>query len=186
LLIAVLVVFDVARSWIDPSTKSTVASQAVSANSSLEPVELVDEDEYPLDDSETPINRAPVQEWVANRGQYTVGFGPLHEYMVNNLAEIFGFVPDEIQKSFDQGNSMWDLAQEHGLSADEFKVGLIKARANALAQAVADGAITQAQADRINQNTSQILDYGNGIGICSGGGRPNGMGRGRNSKTNSP
>jgi len=184
LLIAVLGGFDVARSWINPSADSTISAQVASANSSSESKSLVVDSGNQIEGSAVATNPAPTQESVADSRQYTVGFGPLHAYMVNNLAAIFGLDPEAIQRSLDQGKTMWDLAQAEGLSAEQFKAGLIEARANALAEAVADGVITQTQANRMIQNSSQMLDYGNGLGVCAGGGRPNGFNRGRFSTTN--
>jgi hypothetical protein len=117
------------------------------------------------------------------RGQATDGeYGPLHDAMIAAMAEAFGMTPEEIQAAHDAGKTMWDIAEEQGLSADEFQALMIEARTKALEQAVAGGLITQEQADwmlsRMNQQFA--AGYGPGSGACDGTGRRGGgpgMGR---------
>ena len=63
-------------------------------------------------------------------------YGPLHEYMINAMAEAFDVTPEEIQAAHDEGNTMWDLAQEKGLTEEEFGQLMLDARTKALEQEV--------------------------------------------------
>ena len=102
-------------------------------------------------------------------------YGPVHQYMVNAIAEALDITPADLQARLDAGDTCWTVAQEKGLTQDEFFTLLKDARTTALAQAVADGVITQAQADWMLERMQQMQDYGAGFGSCPGG--MNGRGR---------
>jgi hypothetical protein len=103
--------------------------------------------------------------------------GPLHDYMVGALAEAFGLEPEDIEAGHAAGQTLWQIAQEKGISAEDFRTLMIDARTKALNQAVADNVITQEQADwmlgRMNRGLANGL--GPGSGICDGTG-PHGAG----------
>lgn len=73
--------------------------------------------------------------------------GPIHEYMHDALAEALGLTRDEFEAQLAAGETPWTIAEAQGLTTDEFAALMTAARADALAAAVAEGAITQAQAD---------------------------------------
>lgn len=105
--------------------------------------------------------------------------GPLHDYMVNALAEAFGLDPEDIEAGHAAGQTLWQIAQEKGISAEDFRTLMINARTKALNQAVADNVIAQEQADwmlgRMNRGLANGL--GPGSGTCDGTG-PRGAGMG--------
>jgi hypothetical protein len=105
--------------------------------------------------------------------------GPLHDYMVNALAEAFGLQPEDIEAGHASGQTLWQIAQEKGISAEDFRALMTDARTKALNQAVADNVITREQADwmlsRMNRGLANGL--GSGSGACDGTG-PQGAGRG--------
>ncbi len=96
--------------------------------------------------------------------------GPMHEYMLNAIAEALGLEPQELQVYHDEGKTPWDVAQEQGLSEEEFRELMFEARKKALEQAAADGVITQEQADWMLERMNQMWEYGPGFGPCHGGG----------------
>lgn len=90
------------------------------------------------------------------------GTGPLHSYMLNAFAQALGLTPEELQAQLDAGETMWTVAEAQGLSADEITALMLDARTSALNQAVADGVITQEQADWMIQRMGQGGGYGPG------------------------
>lgn len=92
-------------------------------------------------------------------------YGPMHEYMVAALAEAFDMTPEELQAQFDQGKTAWDIAQEQGLTEEQFYALMVEARTTALQQMVAEGVITQEQADWM---LSHMGGFGGGFGPCHG------------------
>ena len=103
------------------------------------------------------------------------GYGPMHTYMVEAFAEGLGLTAEELQEKIEAGSSMWEIAAAEGLSEDEISALMLSARSTALEEAVAAGALTQEQADWMNQHMAQMLAAGMKPGAChgAGGGRWN-------------
>lgn len=76
-------------------------------------------------------------------GQY----GPMHEYMVSAMAAALGMTDEELDAELASGKTMWQVAEAKGLSLEEFQKLMLDARQAALEKMIADGVITQAQAD---------------------------------------
>lgn len=106
----------------------------------------------------------------AGRGQ-----GPVHTYFVNALAEALGLTPETVQDRIQAGETPWQIAASTGLNDEQVGAVLADAHSAALDQAVADGVITQDQADWMKQNMLYRLGdgLGPGGGGCHGGGRWN-------------
>ena len=79
----------------------------------------------------------------AGDGQY----GPMHEYMVGAMAEAFGMTDEELDAELAAGKNMWQVAEAKGLSLEEFQKLMVDARNAAFTKMVADGVLTQEQAD---------------------------------------
>jgi hypothetical protein len=103
--------------------------------------------------------------------------GPLHDYMVNALAEAFGMQPEAIEAGHAAGQTLWQIAQEKGISVEDFRTLMIDARTKALNQAVVDTVITQEQADWMlsRMNRGLANGFAPGSGTCDGTG-PHGAG----------
>lgn len=99
------------------------------------------------------------------------GQGLLHEYMVKAWAEAFEMKVEDLQARLDQGDTMWTIAQEKGLSQEAFSQLWQEVRAKAIQAAVADGVITQQQAD-------WMLSHQGGRGGAGGCQGMGGAGRG--------
>jgi hypothetical protein len=99
----------------------------------------------------------------AGNGQ--AGNGLLQPYMQAAVAAELGLTVEAYQARLDAGDTAWTIAQEQGLTTEQFTELMTRARTTALAAAVEAGVITQAQADWMSQRTQQ-------------GGRGNGNGRG--------
>lgn len=102
--------------------------------------------------------------------------GPIQKYMLAAMAEAFDLTPEELQAMQDEGKTLWDLAQEEGLSVEEFRARLIEARTEALEQAVEEGVITQEQADWMRDRWEQRWDEDGAFGPCPGDGSGHGPG----------
>lgn len=107
------------------------------------------------------------------QGQTSDGvYGPLHEYMINALAEAFDLTPAEIEAAHEEGKTLFELAQENGFNVETFRELMIEARTDALNQAAADGVISQEQAEWMQSRMNQMWanGYGPGSGHCDGSG----------------
>jgi hypothetical protein len=114
------------------------------------------------------------------RGQ--AGDGLLHDYMLAGFADAFGISVEDLQARIDAGETMHDVALSLGITQDEFNALWITVRTDAINQALADGVITQDQADWMLSRIS--MRQGAGSGTMSGrGGMGGGMGGGRGAGT---
>jgi len=102
-------------------------------------------------------------------GQYGEA-GPLHDYMFPAIAEALGLSTDELQAAHDAGKTAWVIAQEQGKTFEEFQTLMAEARSKAFTQAVADGVITQAQADWMLERMNGAQGNGYGAGMMGAGG----------------
>jgi uncharacterized protein (DUF433 family) len=76
--------------------------------------------------------------------------GLLADYMPDHqtvMAELLGLTVDELEAARDEGKTLNDLLDEAGLTVDDVKAALEEAHTAAVNAALADGAITQEQAD---------------------------------------
>jgi hypothetical protein len=108
-------------------------------------------------------------------------YGPMHEYMINALAEGLNLTPANLQAQITAGKTPYQIAQDKGLSDDQIKELFLKAHDEALDAAVKAGLLTQEQADWMDQRMEQRWQDGfpgfgaAGLGAmpCQGGGRWN-------------
>jgi hypothetical protein len=115
------------------------------------------------------------------RGQTSPdGYGPMHQYMLDAFAEALDLTPEEVQARLDAGESMWQIAEAEGISAEALRDFMIGVRTQALSAAVADGVLTQEQADWMIQRMEQMpmFGFGAGRGGCPGLGGEGGPGGG--------
>jgi hypothetical protein len=75
------------------------------------------------------------------------GTGLLHDYMVAGFAAALDIPVADLEASLANGETVAQVALSKGLTIDEFRTLAIEVRMQAIAQALADGVITQAQAD---------------------------------------
>lgn len=112
------------------------------------------------------------------------GTGPMHTYMVEAYAEALGLTVEEVQDQFEAGKTMWQVAADQGLSDEEVQSVMIEARTAALNAMVADGVLTQEQADLMLQRMNTMMSNGFTPGNCpmnggAGAGLRGGRGGGR-------
>ncbi len=102
------------------------------------------------------------------------GDGPLHEYMINAMAEALGITPTDLEARLASGQTAYQVALDLGISADKIPALLSGARAQAIDAAVAAGAISQQQGDWMKTRGASM-----GMGTCDGTGQRLGQGMGR-------
>ncbi|MBP7694249.1 MAG: hypothetical protein KA764_20165 [Anaerolineales bacterium] len=88
--------------------------------------------------------------------------GPLHTYMLDAFAQALDITRADLDAQLAAGQTMVDIATANGLTQAEFFEVMQTARTAALAQAVADGVLTQAQADQMQGRMFQ----NGGPGTC--------------------
>ena len=91
-------------------------------------------------------------EWSRGRdgfqGHMAAGeYGPMHDYLHAALAEAFGMTPEALEAAHDGGQTLWEIAQDQGVSAEAFQALVQEARAAAFEQMAADGVISPEQAE---------------------------------------
>lgn len=106
--------------------------------------------------------------------------GPLHEYMLAAMAEVLGIPAADLETRLANGETFYQIALAQGIAADDIPALMQTARSQAIAAALADGVITQAQADWMQAHAFGRSGYGQGMGAgqgaCSGTGIPVGTG----------
>ena len=87
----------------------------------------------------------------------------LHDYISAALADQLGLTVEQVEQAFDSGESLYDIALENGILEADLPSFLSIVHTAALEQAVADGVITQQQADRMYQRLERSsFGYGEG------------------------
>ena len=99
--------------------------------------------------------------------------GTLHDYMIAAYADALNLSVDEIDTRLAGGETLSEIALSTGVTLDEFSTLVTDARAAAIAAALADGVITQDQADWLSSHIGGA--YGRGA-MGSGFARGNGTG----------
>jgi len=92
--------------------------------------------------------------------------GPLHEYMLAAMAEALGIPAADLETRLANGETFYQIALAEGIAADDIPALMQTARSQAVAAALADGVITQAQADWMSQRMQTRLQNGYGYGNC--------------------
>ena len=96
------------------------------------------------------------------RGGHSFGFRGVH-WLADTAKDILGLEDGAILEGYAAGKSLADLAEEQGISVDDFKSQLIDAAKAKLDEKVAEGDITQEQADkkleRLTNNIDTIVNF---------------------------
>lgn len=124
-------------------------------------------------------NTAPVQR--LNMGRIAGLRG--YEIVSNILKEKLGFTDNDIKDAGSSGKSLYDLAQEKGMSAEQFKEAVVEARNKAVDEAVKKGTLSKEDSaklkERIKENSQNCQgNFGAMSGGRGGNGQQRGVGRG--------
>lgn len=80
-------------------------------------------------------------------------------------AKLLGLSTDQLRTALQKGQSLAQLATQHGITVDSLVTGMVNAAKTELATAVSDGRLTQAQADALTKTlTVRITDRVNATG----------------------
>lgn len=91
---------------------------------------------------------------------------PIHELMQAALAEQFGISVEELNAMDDQEETLWQLAQEKGLSFTEFHSRMSAARQQAFAQAAEQG-LVPAYSQPMRGQMGMNQPFQQGYGDCT-------------------
>jgi superoxide dismutase len=83
-----------------------------------------------------------------------------HEQMQQAVAEALGLTVEELEAARDEGQTLWEIAEEQSVDMAEVGEALKTAGQELLDQASADGTLTQEQADTIRQHTEDMPGRG--------------------------
>ena len=109
--------------------------------------------------------------------------GTLHEYMENALAEKLGLPLATVEAQIEAGTKAYQIALDNGIAQEDLRAFMLEVRTNAINAALADGVITQAQADRMLKASARgmrsgrgsgMMRAGTGLGLCEGTGTQRG------------
>jgi len=79
------------------------------------------------------------------------------------VAELLGMAPEELREAKDAGSSLAEIAASQGVAVDEVVQTIVDEKAEHLAQEVAEGELTQAEADaRLAEIEARTTDRVNG------------------------
>ncbi|PWH13303.1 MAG: hypothetical protein DDG59_14500 [Anaerolineae bacterium] len=94
--------------------------------------------------------------------------GWMHDYLIAAIAPKLGLSVEALESQLTAGKTLWQIAQEKGLTLEQFQTELLEAKKEALSKMVADGVITQAQADWMLSRMNWMFQNGRGFGFGSG------------------
>jgi hypothetical protein len=100
------------------------------------------------------------------------GEGILHDYMIAAYADKLNIPVADLEARLDSGETMAQIALSEGLTFEQFRTLIVEVRTQAINQAVADGTLTQEQADWMQtRGAGQMTggQMGNGRGMRGGG-----------------
>lgn len=96
------------------------------------------------------------------RGNWSGTYGPMHDEMYDALAQGLDLTRAELDSRVAAGETPAQTAASKGISQADFAKIFTDARKAAMDQAVADGYLTQAQADRMLSHMGGRRGVGNG------------------------
>ncbi len=94
--------------------------------------------------------------------------GLLHDYMEKALADKLGLPVATVEAQFDAGKTLYQIALDNGIAQADLPAFMLEVRTAAIKAAVADGVLTQAQADRMSQARGYGMGSGQGYGMMRG------------------
>ncbi|AWK52558.1 hypothetical protein DIC82_16850 [Clostridium beijerinckii] len=105
-----------------------------------------------------------------------------YDYIESVLKNKLGMTDEEITIGLNSGKTMYALAQEKGMTEDQFKSALLEERNKVVDKAVADGTITNEEGVKLKETIKNNLDTCTGVPSQrtsrNGVGRGNGQGTG--------
>ena len=101
-------------------------------------------------------------DWMNGMHQWMTTTGGMHTLVWDSLAEALGLTTDELNAELSSGKTLAQIAEEREVSQEELSVALETAVQAGLEKVVAEGALTQEQADamlpHMSGNYTRMLD----------------------------
>jgi hypothetical protein len=106
------------------------------------------------------------------------GYGPMHDYVEEALADKLGITEKDVEDALASGKTMYQIALDNGVKEADVASVLTEVHTAAFDKAVADGVVTREQADFMLQRmTANGFNSGN-CPMQNGQGRQYGQGNG--------
>lgn len=93
------------------------------------------------------------------------GEGIMHDYMIAAFADAVDLTPEDVETRLLDGETLKEIAIAQGITEDKLPDLAAQVRQAALDKAVADGVITQAQADLMLEHMNKTMGLGFGPGF---------------------
>jgi len=101
------------------------------------------------------------------------GYGWMHDYVEQALADKLGLTEEKVEDALANGVSMYQVALDNGIAEADLPAFMTDVHQVAFDQAVADGVVTQEQADWMLVHMQGMYGNGYGFGNCPmGAARP--------------
>jgi hypothetical protein len=99
--------------------------------------------------------------------------GPMHEVMLEEVAEALDLSSEEIKARHDNGETIWEIAAAEGLSDEEIQTLMSRVHDDILDEAISSGWLSEEQAGWMDEYMEQMWhgEYGSGF-HCSAGFSP--------------
>ena len=101
------------------------------------------------------------------------GYGPMHDYVEQALADKLGLTEAQIEEALASGKTMYQIALDNGIAEADVPAFMTEVHQAAFDKAVANGVLSKDQADWMLQRMQGMYANGYGTGNCPmGGARP--------------
>jgi len=100
-----------------------------------------------------------------------------HDYVELVLKDKLGMTDAQITDGLNSGKTMYDLAEEKGMTADQFKAALLEEKTTAVDKAVTEGSITTEEGNSLKKTLKSNVDNCTGTPGESGNKGTKGNGR---------
>jgi hypothetical protein len=97
--------------------------------------------------------------WMQTMHEWMTTSGGMHTLVWDSLAKTLGLTTDELYAELNSGKTLAQLGEEKGISRADLAADLEATVKTGLDKAVADGALTQEQADWMLSNMSGRFDW---------------------------
>jgi hypothetical protein len=94
------------------------------------------------------------------------GYGWMHDYVEQALAAKLDLTEQQVEEALAAGTPMYQIALDNGIKQEDLANFMNEVHKDAFAKAVADGVITQEQADWMLQRMQNMYQNGYGFGNC--------------------
>ncbi len=98
------------------------------------------------------------------------GYGAMHDYVEQVLADKLGLTETQVEDLLASGVPMYQIALDNGVAEADLPAFFTEVHTSAYEKAVADGVLTQEQADWMLQRMNSRFTSGYGFGDCPNGG----------------